>query len=149
MKDTFQLLNYVAVLLIAITSCHKAQENTNGYVAPPPLTVIDTLRGKEFIFSDLTWDYWLDSFGEVYIDIENRALFRNDRLVEVSVKSVTDSTWVAAHRYNLDLYFGYYVGYLFSIERGHLYVLPFPYIYRISGNTQLAGSKASLKVKFL
>jgi len=45
MKKIFQLLNCVAALFIAITSCHK--ENNNGYVATP---VIDTLQGKEFSF---------------------------------------------------------------------------------------------------
>jgi hypothetical protein len=57
----------VAALFIAITSCHK--ENNNGYVATP---VIDTLRGKEFSFSDLTWEYYNSGAGspswdEIYL----------------------------------------------------------------------------------
>ena len=144
MKKTFQLLNYVAVLFIVFTSCHKGQENTNGYVAPPPQPAIDTLQGKEFSFSDLTWDYSLDDL-ELCIYIGNRAdLFRFDRLMEVSVKSVTDSNWVIAQRS-----FNSNSGYLYGINREQLYVYPYPYINRSTGNTQLTGSKASLKVKFL
>ena len=143
MKKTPQLLNYVAVLFIAITSCHKDHGN---YVTPPPPIVIDTLPGKEFSFSDLTWDYWFDNF-ELCIDIGNRAdLFRFDRLMEVSVKSVTDSNWVIAQRsFNPSSFSGYTYG----IDREKLYVYPYPYINRVYGNNQLAGSKASVKVKFL
>jgi len=147
MKKTFKLLNYVAVLFIAITSCHKDHGN---YVAPSPpmvITVIDTLPGKEFSFSDLTWDYSLDDW-ELCLYIGNRAdLFRFDRLMEVSVKSVTDSNWVIAQRsFNPSSFSGYTYG----IDREKLYVYPYPYINRAYGNNnQLAGSKASVKVKFL
>jgi len=143
MKRTPQLLNYVAVLFIAITSCHKDHGN---YVTPPPPTVIDTLAGKEFSFSDLTWDYSLDDL-ELCLYIGNRAdLFRFDRLMEVSVKSVTDSNWVIVQRsFNPSSFSGYTYG----IDREKLYVYPYPYINRVYGNNQLAGSKASVKVKFL
>lgn len=146
MKKTFKLLNYVAVLFIAITSCNKDHGN---YVAPPPptvITVIDTLPGKEFSFSDLTWDYSLDDL-ELCLYIGTRAdLFRFDRLMEVSVKSVTDSNWVIAQRsFNPSSFSGYTYG----IDREKLYVYPYPYINRVYGNNQLAGSKASVKVKFL
>ena len=143
MKKTPQLLNCMAVLFIAITSCHKDHGN---YVTPPTPTVIDTLPGKEFSFSDLTWDYWFDNF-ELCIDVGNRAdLFRVDRLMEVSVKSTTDSTWVIAQRsFNPNSNSGY----LYEFHREHLYVYPYPFINRSSGNTQFTGSKASLKVKFL
>src|SRR6188768_168838 len=119
MKKTPQLLNCVAVLFIAITSCHKDHGN---YVTPPTPTVIDTLPGKEFSFSDLTWDYWFDNF-ELCIDVGNRAdLFRVDRLMEVSVKSTTDSTWVIAQRsFNPNSNSGY----LYEINRDHLYVYPY------------------------
>ena len=146
MKKTFQFLNYVAVLFIVITSCHKAHENSNRYVAPPPVPVIDTLQGKEFSFSNLTWDYSLDDW-ELGLYIGNRAdLFRFDRLMEVSVKSVTDSNWVIAQRsFNPSSFSGYRYG----IDREKLYVYPYPYINRSDGNNQLAGSKANVKVKFL
>ncbi len=125
-------------------SCKKTELGINTGISTPPPAITDTLSGKEFSFSDLTWYYWLDDFDELYVSIETRPdLFSHDRAVEVSVKSITDSAWIAAQK-NPPISSGY----VYSIYLGGLYVLPYPYIFRSSGNTQLDGSKVSLKVRF-
>jgi hypothetical protein len=145
-----QILNLITTtLFIATTALISCSKNPDTYPtsssSPPPPTIIDTLSGKEFNFSNLTWDYWLDDFDELYVSIENRPdLFNRDRTVEVSVKSITDSVWISAQKYNATIS----PEYVYSIYLGRLYVFPYPYIYPWSGNTQLAGSLVSLKVRF-
>jgi hypothetical protein len=144
-----QILFIATILLITTNALISCSKNPGTYStvssSPPPPTITDTLSGKEFSFSDLAWDYWLDDFNELYTSIENRPdLFSHDRLMVVSVKSVTDSTWITALKYNHITS----PGYVYSIYKGGLYVLPYPYVYPGSGNT-LVGTKASLKVRFL
>ena len=144
MKKKFQLLNCVAALFIAITSCHK--ENNNGYVATP---VIDTLRGKEFSFSDLTWEYYNSGAGspswdEIYLITPARPeLFYNRNLnAEVFLKFDTAANWVEVKsdgQYNPILP----LQYLYITYSPHLVINVWPL------NFQLVGRKASIKVKFL
>lgn len=142
-QATFALL----IVTIAMISCSKNAAEDPITTAPPPQTA-DTLSGKEFIFSDVLWDYWLDDFNELYGRIADRPdLFSNSkRAVDVYVKNVTDTAWVSVQRYddpNLS------TGYRYNIFNRGLIVLPYPDIYPSSGNTQLPGTKFSLKVRFL
>jgi hypothetical protein len=141
------MLPILLIVATAIISCSKDPGNYPTSLSsppPPPLPIIDTLSGKEFNFSGLRWDYWLDDFDELYVSIENRPdLFSRDRAVEISVKSITDSTWITAQKDPIIS-----SQYVYSIYLGRLYLFPYPFIYRSSGNTQLAGSLVSLKVRF-
>jgi hypothetical protein len=132
-----------SILLITTTtliSCSKDPGN-NSTTQPPAIT--DTLSGKEFTFSGLIWNYWLDSFNELSISIENRPdFFGTNRTLEVFVKSVLDTAWIPAHTNVIP---GYTYGIVYS---RHLYVSPYPYIQPWSANTQLAGTRASLKIRF-
>ena len=147
------ILKFAAcILLIGIiffASCSKdSPVNNTSYNNPPPPSlppVTDSLTGREFIFSDLIWDYDNDGAGNLYVGIENRPdLFRADRAVEVSVRSDINNTWVAAEKFH----YPNAPGYVYSIYLRSLFVFPSPHIFYSSG-TQLAGTKVSLKVKFL
>jgi hypothetical protein len=147
------ILKFAACILLITTatliSCSKNNPvNNTSYNNPPPPSlppVTDSLTGREFIFSDLIWDYDNDGAGNLYVGIENRPdLFRADRAVEVSVRSDINNTWVGAEKFH----YPNAPGYVYSIYLGSLIVFPSPHIFFWSG-TQLAGTKVSLKVKFL
>ena len=143
----------VCILLIGIVtfvSCNKEKPVASVVVPPPPPPppppIKDSLTGKEFIFSDLIWDYDYDGAANLYIGIENRPdLFSVDRPVEVLVKSAIDVTWMAAEKFH----YPNTPGYVYGIYSKSLFVFPSPHIFPWSGNTQLPGTKVSLKVKFL
>ena len=146
MKRFFKNAIILTIVIFIFASCRKEPDSTNRDVITPPPQTSDTLKGKEFIFSDLIWSYWLDDFSELYIIVENRPdLFSFERETEVYVKSSTDTAWVRAQTYNPNLS----PGYVYSIYLKRLYVFPYPYIYPWSVNTQLAGSRVILKVRFL
>ena len=137
-----------SILLITTTtliSCGKGPGN-NSASQPPilPPTITDTLKGKEFTFTGLTWNYWLDSFNELTISIENRPdFFGMNWPLEVFVKNVADTAWIQVHP-NVT------PGYIYGISyQRNLHVSPYPYIHPWSADTQLAGTKASLKIRFL
>ncbi|MEO6000560.1 MAG: hypothetical protein ABIN89_27190 [Chitinophagaceae bacterium] len=110
------------------------------------IIVTDSLPGREFVFSDLIWDYDYDGAGNLYIGIENMPeLFSSDRLVEVSLKRSGDNIWIAAEKFH----YPNTPGYVYSIYSQSLFVFFSPHIFPWSGNTQLAGTKVSLRVKFL
>jgi len=131
------------ISLIATSTLISCRKNPGNNSTLQPATITDTLSGKEFTFSGLTWNYWLDNFNELSISIENRPdFFGTNRTLEVFVKSVFDTAWIPAHS---NVTPGYTYGIVFS---RHLYVSPYPYIQPWSADTQLAGTKASLKIRF-
>ena len=138
-------LTILALFIAAITiiSCSKNSIKDS----PPPQTTMDTLSGKEFVFPDMTWDFWLDDFGELYGRIDNRSdlFFDSTRALDVYVKSITDTTCVIAQKYNDS---NLSAGYIYNIYRKGLSVFPHPDIFPSSANAQLEGSKFSLKVRF-
>lgn len=138
----------ISILLIIITtllSCSKKSAEASFGTSSTPPTITDTLTGKEFTFSDLTWNYWIDNYNELHISIQNRPdLFTLDRIDELFVKSVSDTAWIKAEKTNPYLS----VGYNYFIYVRGLYVFPYPYIQPWSANNQLAGTKASIKFRF-
>lgn len=138
------------VIPILLLSCSKEQVAAPGAsVTPIRPQPIDTLGGKEFIFSDLTWNYWLDDFNELYTSVVNRPDLFNKRPpneIYVYVKSVTDTGWVAAQLFNISSLSN---GYAYNVYLGSLYVFPYPLIFPGSPGIQQEGSKVVLKIKFL
>jgi hypothetical protein len=152
MKLNLKFAGFILLLnVIFFVGCSKEKNITTSSInnppPPPPPPPTDTLSGKEFIFTDLIWEFDNDGGAELYIGIENRPdLFSVEKSVKVSVKSVIDSNWIAAEK----IHFPNSPGYVFGIDINakSLFVFPSPYIFPWSGNTQLPGTKVSLKVKF-
>jgi len=133
-----------SILLITTTTLISCGKDPGNNSTSQPPTITDTLKGKEFTFPGLTWNYWLDSFNELTISIENRPdFFGTNRTFEVFVKNVADTAWTQVLP-NLT------PGYIYGISyQRNLHVSPYPYIQPWSADTQLAGTKASLKIRFL
>ena len=154
MKSTRKFAAFILLTgIIFFASCSKdSPVNNTSYNNPPPPPLpppslpTDSLKGREFIFSDLIWEYDYDGAANLYIGVENRPdLFSSDRPVEVSLKPIGDTMWIAAEKFH----YPNAPGYVYSIYSKSLFVFPSPHIFPWSGNTQLAGTKVSLKVKFL
>src|SRR5436189_1540713 len=154
MKMRLHLLSYIIILFIAITSCHKGNENKNGYdyTAPPPPSrpsnlptiVIDSLSGRTFQFDSLTWNTVHDEGMERDFTLVTTpprpGLFSIYRQFEVSLKLENSTDWYYAQRSPIyapnDFYYWYY---------SNLTTL------RILTNNEtpdLVGKKVTVRVKF-
>ena len=145
------ILKYSLLVLVIgnvlFLSCSKDSQSPLSTSTLTPPQAIDTLSGKEFIFSELIWDYRRDDFNELYTMVNRPDLFNAYHAKQVFVKSITDTIWVLA-----DVVPTTTSPYVYSVELGgRLVVEPYPTIYPLpwSPNNQLANTKVSIKVKFL
>jgi len=149
MKKVIQYSTLIILTgFVSFTSCKK------GYIShtiqPPhtPATAIDTLKGKEFIFSDLKWT--LAGPGavaeeEIWISLGKRPDLFNGafRPMEVSIKLNTSTEWISAPNFYLPGV---------TSNRGYVYVIMYNtefYVNSYPINFQLLGRTASLRIKFL
>ncbi len=139
-----QILKFiVCTLLVVMIICSSCKKET---AAPqPPVQTIDTFTtsGKEYVFSDWTWD---DGYDEIFdsryneIRISARQLFFNpQRNIEVYILLSNSTTWtkLPAKIGASDL--NYYV-FDYALYVRNRYKIPADNLY---------WSKASIKVKFL
>ena len=160
MKPILKRPTYILIIVIIVFfSCSKEPVNKTYYSNPssqqptqqtqlplPPFPPIqDSLSGKEFLYTNLTWETW--GVPYVQIEIPGSHLFLN-RGILISIDS--SATWI-----NVPFY---------TVEFG-LSALPYPfnngYIYDNSyfdsvflfgihpNNSQLVGTRVSVKIKVL
>jgi hypothetical protein len=161
------LLRFAVYILltgtVALESCSKSDPVNSVYNYPPvpppsppqspsqqqPLPpfppVYDSLSGREFLFTNLTWDTWGGS--DVEVEIPNSHLFLI-RGIEVSIDS--SSFWVPVPFYTVE--FG--IGALpFPVNNGYIYdnnYFDSLFLFAIGANkNQLVGTKVSIRVKVL
>jgi hypothetical protein len=123
----------------------SASSTVSVIVAPP--TGPSILSGQEFVFDNLTWQFWdsgpgdpSDSFDEIFIVTPERPdLFSISGSMEVSLKFDTANNWIPIKRLNIDC-----TGYAsFSSFPSAVSIL-------LCGlDHTIVGKKASIKVKFL
>lgn len=159
-KNQFFSLLFIALLVI---SCTKEDEPTPVASINTQVAALDqgpsppSFSGQEFLFEDLSWQYYHSGNGspwwdEIYLTTPpNPDLFRNlaglhynNTLlnVEVSIKFDTSSNWtkvVPDSEYDVLLP----VQFTYIVYSPNLFVNVWPL------NHHLVGRKAALKVKFL
>ena len=158
MKSILRFFVYILLIGLAFVSCSKnspANNTRNIYPSPVPRQAQplssaplfnNSLRGQEFIFYDLVWNYDVDGAANLYIGIENRPdLFSQDWAIEVSLKPEDNNNWIAAEKFH----YPNSPGYVYSIYSNGLFIFHSPHIFPWSANNQLAGTKVSVKVKFI
>jgi len=109
------------------------------------ISVIDTLTttGKEYIFSNLQWEFD-DEFTPIdYIFVGSQLLFYNPtRSMEVSVLIGNAFSWQTVEKSDRGFPYG---AFSYSVSSAHLYVSRVP----LPASDNLAGTSASIKVRFL
>src|SRR5688572_48606 len=149
MKNSPKISSFIVLAWLAIfISCNK---NPSSIETPPPSPSLDTLRGREFEFNDLTWQEIHSPGPNVIVAIHRPDLFFNPfRSLEVTIRLDTSAIWLGVLRdtgspYPAGFDFFYTIGGsdFFHADGGHLYIFP------ISGNHSLVGTKVSIKVKFI
>jgi hypothetical protein len=156
----YSLKNLILIFLTGIfllSACTK-EEPVYTKVATtnqPPVQVTPSTPSNlsnppiryELLFNDLIWAYDNDGAANLYLAIENKPdIFGpNSTLAQVWIRPESDSTWI-----NLE-YFHYPNSseYVFSVYSNGLYIFHNPHIFPWSPDTHLAGTKASLKLRFL
>lgn len=149
-----KLLKIAILILTAGTlffvACKKEKSFTYGVINPPPsppyLKPDTSFGSKEIIFKDLIWDFDNDGGGNLYIVIENlQDPFVNAAVEAVYLKSDHDTAWVAAEKFH----YPNSPGFVYTVSTNSLFVFHSPHIFPLSDYTHLAGTKVSIKVKFL
>ena len=141
--DLNRIIGCLIAGIMTLMSCSK--KDTNAFTdsgSSSTQSLIDTLRGREFIF-DVKWRESEDGTG-CFIWIDSRPDLFSDpaRAMEVTMRFDTSLIWQEVVRMTSTSYASTHI-YLFSIYFGALYVFP-------RGSVlSLVGSRAFIRVKFL
>ena len=142
----------ILIACMGLISCQKEKlldSPRNTVLSSPPLLFPqDTLKGREFIFENLSWVHaGPGAIGEeeIWIGVENRPdLFSNpQRQMEVAVKFDTSTVWLNIPKWN---------GTLVPSSIGFVHLIMYASSFYVEShpmNFRLQGRKASLKIKFL
>ena len=164
MKPLLRFAVYILLTgAVALESCSKSDPINSVYnytIGPPPSPpqppsrqplppfppVNDSLSGREFLFTNLTWNTWGGS--DVEVEIPNSHLFLI-RGIEVSIDS--SSFWVPVPFYTVE--FG--IGTVLPLPANNGYIYDNNYfdslfLFAIGVNkNQLIGTKITIRVKVL
>jgi hypothetical protein len=143
MKGSF----FILLMWSGLFLCCSKSSSPGG--SPPPQQTTDTLSGREFEFTDLTWKRIPSWAANVMVEIDRPDLFFNfSRALKVTIRLDTSSVWLNVFHDN-GAYFGgsnfYYAtggSDFFNAVSGSLYIFPVP------PDFSLNGRKVSVKVKF-
>ena len=150
------LITQITFLLFALplifSSCikrdHKFIPRANYAPSGNAGNIIDTLKGKEFLFDNLIWEY-NDNGDNVFIYISNMPdLFKDSRDMEILLMPDSSSGWVPVRKSEAELPYYGFCYHILSYALNGIYnyvfvIMPRPF------NTSLEGKIASVKIKFL
>jgi len=150
MKNLPKISSFIVLVWLAVfISCNK---NPSSIVSPSSVSqTLNTLRGREFEFNDLTWQVIHSPGPNVIVAIYRPDLFFNPfSSLEVRIRFDTSAIWLGVLRdtgspYPAGFDFFYTTGGsdFFHADSGHLYIFP------ISGNPLFAGIRVSVRVRFI